>query len=973
MTASRPFKTRTLATTSALAILMAAVPQVASAQQPAQAPAASIDEIVVTGSRVVRDGYEAPTPVSVMSADELNALAANNIADAVNALPAFARSVTPRTSTANLSSGAAGVSQLNLRGIGTNRTLILLDGRRVINSALTADNSAPDINSFPQALVERVDVVTGGASAAYGSDALTGVVNFVIDRDFNGLKGEVQGGMTKYRDDKNYNISLAYGTPFAGDRAHFMVGGEVSHNDGISGLPRAWNDSNAAFMINPAWHPTTNPGVPQYIVGRNFGLVNATPGGLITAGPLKGIFFGPGGSVECCFQWGQFSSVQTNNIMLNGDWQYSRIDNGLDMSTRVDRYVTYARTEYDLTDTVKVYVDGQWGNAHAVNNSNPNRRLGNNTIRIDNAFLPASIRTQMQSLGITTFAMGSTHTDMKRFRSDNRRTIRVWSVGIDGTTEFAGNDWTWNAYYQSSMTGLSPRTRFNGHTANYLRALDSVILNGAPVCRVNADADPANDDARCRPYNPFGIGVNDQSSLDYVTGTSYRYESLRQKVAAFSVNGEPFDIWAGPVSLAFGVEHRSESVRGIVTAADAITSYFAGNYKATQGKYTVTEGFVETVIPLAKDQPWARELDINGAVRATSYSTSGYVTTWKAGSTWQIVDDLRFRGTLSRDIRAPNLGELFAGGQANSGNPLFDPFLNVNIPASFRITSGNPNLQPEKADTIGLGAVFTPTFIPGFAFSIDYYNIDIKGAVQAPQAQTIVDLCYTTRPDLCDRITRSAPIAPATTGLIFQVVTQPENLIGQQAEGIDLEASYRFAMADIVDGWDGNFSIRALATRVLTLSTQKTDGYVVDGVGAVGQFGGNDYITGLSAPKFRGTLAFSYDLEPFTARATIRYTGAGTYGNNYIECDTGCPASTTQRPTIRTADNHIASMTTLDLAFTYKPPIDGIETFLTVENALNAAPPVIGGSLGAVHYNGMSNKDYDILGRQYRAGVRFAF
>jgi outer membrane receptor protein involved in Fe transport len=970
---ARHIKSHTLATTSALAILLSAAPQIASAQQAAQEPS-SLDEIVVTGSRVVRDGYEAPTPVSVMSADELNALAANNIADAVNALPAFANSVTPRTSTANLSSGAAGVSQLNLRGIGTNRTLILLDGRRVINSALTADNSAPDINSFPQALVERVDVVTGGASAAYGSDALTGVVNFVIDRDFTGIKGEVQGGMTKYRDDKNYNASLAYGTPFAGGRGHFMIAGEIGHNDGISGLPRPWNDSNAAFMINPAWNPTTNPSVPQYIVGRNFGLVNATPGGLITAGPLKGIFFGPAGTIECCFQWGQFSAVQTNNIMLGGDWQYSRIDNGLDMSTRVDRYVTYLRTEYDLTDSIKLYVDGQWGNAHAVNNSNPNRRLGNNTIRIDNAFLPASIRTQMQALGLTSFAMGSTHLDMGRFRSDNRRTIRMGSIGVDGATEVAGREWTWNAYYQYSMTGLSPRTLRNGHTANYLRALDSVILNGAPVCRVNADADPTNDAPSCVPYNPFGIGVNDQKALNYVSGTSYRYESLRQKVAAFSVNGEPFDLWAGPVSLAFGVEHRSESVSGIVSAADAITSYFAGNYKATTGAYKVTEGFVETVVPLAKDQAWARSLDLNGAVRATSYSTSGYVTTWKVGSTWQVVDDLRFRTTLSRDIRAPNLGELFAGGQANSGNPLFDPFLNVNIPASFRITSGNPNLLPEKADTIGLGAVFTPTFLEGFAFSVDYYNIDIKGAVQAPQAQTIVDLCYSTRPDLCSRITRSAPIPPATTGLIFQVVTQPENLIGQQAEGMDFEASYRFPLSDLVESWDGNFTIRALATRVMTLNTQKTDGYVVDGVGAVGDFGGNDYITGLSAPTFRGTLSFAYDGDPITARATVRYIAAGDYGNNYVLCESGCPASTLQRPTLDTSDAFIPSMTTLDLSFTYKPPIDAnIQTFLTIENVLDAPPPVIGGSLGAVHYNGMANKDYDIHGRQYRAGIRFSF
>ncbi len=963
--------TACLSTVSALALCMT-VATGAQAQQAAQEPAAAVDEIVVTGSRVVRDGYEAPTPVSVMSADELNAMNTNNIADAVSALPAFSNTVTPRTSTANLSSGAAGVNQLNLRGVGTNRTLILLDGRRVINSSLTAANSAPDINSFPSSLVQRVDVVTGGASAAYGSDALTGVVNFVIDREFTGIKGEVQGGMTKYRDDKNYNASLTVGQPFANGRGHFLLAGELGHNDGIKGTPRPWAENNAAFMVNPAWHSVNNPSVPQYIVGRGFGLSAGTPGGVITASGagnvLRGIYFGPGGTVQCCFNFGTFSPVSTNNVTLGGDWQYSRIDDGLDMSTQVDRYVAYFRTSYDITDSVTAYADVQWANAHAVNSSNPNRRLGNNVIRRDNAFLPASVAAAMDANGLTQFNLGTTNADMPRFGSDNRRTLRTWSVGLDGAFSAFESDWTWNAYYQSSMTGLSPRTRNNGHTANYLRALDSVILNGAPVCRVNADANPTNNDANCVAYNPFGIGVNDSKVLGYVMGTSYRYESLRQKVMAFSVNGEPFEMWAGPVSLAFGAERRTESVDGFATAADLVTSYFAGNYKPTTGKYTVTEGFIETVVPLAKDETWARSLDINGAVRATDYSTSGYVTTWKIGSTWQVVDDLRFRTTISRDIRAPSLGELFAGGQANSGEPLFDPFLNINIPSSFRVTSGNPNLKPEKADTIGIGAVFTPTFFDGFAFSVDYYNIDIKGAVQAPLGQQVVNLCFQGNVELCNRIQRDA------SGNIFQVTTSPENLIGQQAKGLDFEASYRFALADFNEGLDGNIAIRALATRVLKLETLTTDGLVIDGVGAVGSFGGVSQFSGLNSPKLRGSLSVAYEGEPVSVRATVRYTGPGTYGRNFVECTTGCPVSTTSAPTILAADNRIDSMTTLDLAFTYRPFVEqNIETFMTIENVTNAAPPVIGGGLTSAHYNGMGNKDYDVLGRQYRAGVRFQF
>jgi outer membrane receptor protein involved in Fe transport len=962
----RHAKFLTLSTVSAVALASVAVSS-AQAQTAAPAPA-SIDEIVVTGSRIVRDGYEAPTPVSVLGAEELDSLNAVNIADAVNILPGFSGSVNPRSSNGNLSSGATGVSQLNLRGMGTNRTLILLDGQRYINSAITAGGSAPDINSFPNALIERVDVVTGGASAAYGSDALSGVVNFVLDRDFTGIKGEIQAGMTKYRDDKNYSGQLTYGSPFANGRGHVLVSVEHSHNDGVSGATgRPWAELPAAVIVNPAYGTTAgkSTSVPQYIVARNVGLSAGTPGGIITTSPLRGIYFGPAGTVQCCFDFGVNVG---NNLAQGGDWEYSRIENGIDIAGQVDRYVAYVRTSYDLTDNVTAFVDGQWANSHTVNTANPNRRLGNNVVHIDNAFIPDSVRAQALALGLTRFNMGTTNADMLRFRGDYRRTVRRVSGGFDGAFEAANTEWTWKGYVQHSQTGLSPRTYNNGWTPGYLRAIDSVIVNGAPVCRVNADANTANNDPACVPYNLFGIGVNDAKAISYVNGISYRYESLKQNVAAFDMNGEPFELWAGPVSLAFGIEHRTESVAGIATDRDERTEYFAGNYKASQGKFNVTEGFVETVIPLARDESWAQELDLNAAVRATSYSTSGYVTTWKAGLTWRPIDDLRFRVTRSRDIRAPSLGELFTAGQTGSGTPVFDPFLNSNNPATFTLTRGNPALQPEKADTTGIGVVMAPSFLPGFQASVDFYNIDVKGTVQSPSSQTVIDLCFQGNTALCSRIERDP-----NTGLIFLVVTQPENLIGQKANGIDFEASYRFQLADIVESWGGEIAIRAMGSRVLTLDTTDTTGITYDGVGVVGGWGGIPPFSGkLDAPKFRGNVSVAYNGDPITLRATVHHTAAGVYGNGFIECTTGCPVSTGAAPTF--GGNRIDSMTTIDLAGTYKPFEDrNIELFGTVENLTNAQPPIIGGSRGSTYWSGQGNADYDRLGRQYRVGMRFQF
>jgi len=960
---STRIKSRSLATTSALAIVAGtfAAPMAAAQTAPAAAP---VDEIVVTGSRIVRDGYQAPTPVSVLGSEELDSMNAVNIADAVNTLPAFTQSASPRSANGNLSSGATGVSQLNLRGMGTNRTLILLDGQRVINSALTSGNSAPDINQFPNALIERVDVVTGGASAAYGSDALSGVVNFVLDKDFTGVKGEVQGGMTKYRDDKNYSASLTFGTPFANGRGHVLFSGEHSHNDGISGTNgRPWSELPAGVIVNPDFIAGV-AGAPQHIIGREIGLINGMPGGLITAGPLKGIYFGPAGTISTL----QFGTAVQNNLMLGGDWQASRIENGIDLNGRLNRYVTYGRVSYDITDTVTAFIDGQWANSHATNVANPNRRLGNNTVRIDNAYMPQVIRDRMITAGVTTITMGSTHADMGRFIGDYRRTLRRISGGLDGAFDMAETEWSWNVYAQHSQTGLSPRTLQNGWTPGYLRAIDSVIFNGAPTCRVNADADPNNNDPACVPYNLFGIGVNDAKQIGYASGTSYRYESLKQNVAAFSMNGEPFSSWAGPVSLAAGIEHRTESVSGIASARDEATEYFAGNYKASTGKFSVTEGFLETLVPLARDEAWAQELDLNAAIRATDYSTSGYVTTWKVGATWTPMSDIRFRATRSRDIRAPNLGELFTAGQTGSGAVLTDPFRgNTQVPNSFSLTRGNAALQPEKADTTGVGVVVAPSWFDGFQASVDYYNINVKGSVQAPTSQQVIDLCFAGNTVLCNAIQRDA------AGLIFLVVTQPENLLGQKADGVDFEASYRFALADINDGWNGDIAIRAMGSRVLGLKTTDTDGTVYDGAGVVGGWGGIAPFSGkLTAPKFRGNISVSYNGEPITLRLTMRYTGAGVYGNGFVECRTGCPTSTARAPTI--ANNQIDSMTTFDLSGTYKPIEDQeVELFATVENLTNAQPPIIGGSRGSTHWSGQGNSDYDRIGRQYRVGMRFQF
>ena len=382
----------------------------ALAQNPDTATATETGEaIIVTGSRVTRDGFNAPTPVTVLSASELDSRADVNIADAINQLPQTANSVTQTSQPTAVSGGALGVNQISLRGLGPTRTLVLLDGKRIINSSITTALAAPNINNIPNGLISRVDIVTGGASAAYGSDALSGVVNFVLDRKFTGLKGELTGGTTTYGDNKGYLASLTGGMAFGPDnRGHLIVSGELAFNDGVDGNPRPWASQGGGIVVNPT--RTATNGEPFYLVRTQIGVNNATPGGVITSGPLRGTLFGANGAVSTY----NFGTVLANNAQLGGDWQISRLDNGYDLVAQNRRHVLYGRASYELAEAFNVYAEYQWARSYDTGTVNPFRRSANITIQRDNAFLPASVRAQMVTQNITSFGMGSSNADIGR-------------------------------------------------------------------------------------------------------------------------------------------------------------------------------------------------------------------------------------------------------------------------------------------------------------------------------------------------------------------------------------------------------------------------------------------------------------------------------------------------------------------------------------------------------------------------------
>lgn len=943
-------KAAALSSVSVFACLMVSYPAVAQTSA-AKVGATSLDEVVVTGSRVVRDGYEAPTPLTVLDEQVLRARGDINIADAINQLPQLSNSVTQTSQPTAVSGGALGVNQLSLRALGPTRTLVLLDGKRVINSSITTALAAPDINHIPNSLVSRVEVVTGGASAAYGSDALSGVVNFILDDKFTGLKGEIAGGATTFGDNAAYHASLTAGAAFGPDnRGHIVASGEVAFNDGVDGVHRPWNPAGGGIFTNPNY--TATNGQPFYLVGTRLGVNNATPGGVITGGPLRGVLFGPGGAPTTF----DFGLVSSNNAMQGGDWRVSRLDDGYDLVSQDKRSVLYGRASYEVSQALNVYAEYQYAKSRDTGTVNPFRRSGNLTIQADNAFIPAEVRAQLVARGLTSFVMGTTNGDIGRGQVENIRELNRWAVGGDGRFDAMGSTWRWDAYYQESRNVVDSALRNTVvDTGRYLRALDAVVspVTGGIVCRSTV----ANPTDGCVPYNVMGIGVNQPSVIAYVTGTNSRHDVMKQEVVAANLSGAPFSTWAGPVSLAVGVEHRRESVGGFASARDPVTN---GGYRPTIGAYEVTEGYAETVVPLAKDLAWAKSLEFNGAVRLTDYSTSGKVTTWKLGATYAPTDDIRFRATRSRDIRAPNIGELFAGGQAASGANIIDPFNGNRVQTGvIALRRGNPSLKPESADTWGVGVVVSPSFLPGLQASVDYYKIDIKGAVKIPNEQTVVNLCFAGVQSVC-------PFIERVNGAITVISTPPANVLSQDAEGIDAEFSYRMRLSDINDAWAGNLTLRAMGNYVISLKNADITG-VSQGAGVVGNFGGI-VSSGPSAPRFRSTVRLGYDHEAWDASLTWRYVSPNKLNRILTECAASCPAGNP----LTISDNRVSSHSLFDFAASYKLVRSSEAVlFVAVDNIFNKGPPFVPGQVDIAFFTGQYTIGYDRIGRTVRVGVRF--
>lgn len=951
----------------------ASVPPADAAATPgtvaADAPASPSGPIVVTGTRIA-SGFDAPTPVSVLGADRLAERGAGNIGDALNELPAFRSTQTPASTGLSAAAGYIGGRILDLRGLGSVRTLTLVDGKRFVPSTTQA---TVDTNMIPSILLQRAEVVTGGASAVYGSDAVSGVVNLLLDKKLTGYRFNAQAGISKYGDASTRQIGVAGGWALA-DNAHLILGGEYEANDGVEACRvREWcRDGFINWGRNPG-----QAGLPANNILGNVHPWSASYNGVTTppssayAGravpalrPIDGITFGRDGTPRRF----QFGSLVNSLYQVGGesDGPGENIYFDFPIVSPTERYNAMAHVTWEPTPALTLELSGNYGHSEGRHRAVAYRNTAL-TIRSDNAFLPRSadptldIPTILAASGLTSFTLGKGFDDIGPGQLQVRNTVirAVAQARYD-----LGGGWKADAYYQFGRNKFRSDLTGGTVTSRLLNAIDAVSVGGTPTCRINADASTANDDPACVPLNPFGYanGPTFAGAKAYVTANGYQTNITTEHVVAANVTGSLFDLPGGPLGVAVGGEYRNDAVKGDADALSRGNRFFTGGGSLISGRIAVTEGYGEIEAPILRNVSFFDELALNGAIRRTHYnrssdffpSSSLSVTTWKIGGTWAPIEALRFRATRSRDIRAPNVSELF-GPTTLAQGILTDP-ARGGVQTVAPITQGsNPNLQPEKANTFTVGAVIQPRggFLGRFRASVDYYRIEIKDAISTLGQQNIVTRCFQGDPLSCSLVTRDG------SGAITNIVDTQQNVNKLIARGVDIELSYRQPL-----GGEASLNTRVLASNVIDLIT-------VDAVGPTERAGQ----TGLRAGTPPGIPDWTIDglvtldlADRFSFSTHVRWINKGFYNAAFIGPDqagyviTGPNSSNT---------NSVPSKTYVDLVATFKVRQQGtqkFDVFFGVDNLFDTDPPRVPGANGSGN-----NVLFNPVGQSFKAGVRGTF
>jgi len=917
---------------------------------PPESGSTTVETVAVTGSRVISDAANSPTPLTVVSTAQLQATTPTNIPDGLNKLPVFQGSSQPRT--AGNGGSSAGINVLSLRNFGAQRTLVLFDSHRV---APANANGTVDVDTLPQMLMSRVDVVTGGASAVYGSDAITGVVNFILDKNFTGFKFNVNSGISNYGDGASYKAEFAAGTELFGGRGHFEGSAEYFHEDGVPQSARPYGNQ---FWLLTGNGTAANPRV-NTINGRN---ATASDGGIIhcTGCTVDGLQF-IGNGIVGPFLHGQ--KTGTGSVESGGDGAYAPFGTAI---TEFRNGTVFGRFSYNLNENTNFYIQGSGSEAFATGTWYPtNMVAGANTasiFRTDNPFLSPELQSALNPTNTPdkTFQLTKFINQFGRYGSPGTRNVNRYLTGATGLDGVVFGDFVWDLYYSHSESRQDVTNYRNPNNQRWYAAEDAVKdpATGNIVCYVSTTAYAANYPG-CVPMNPFGLTSVSQQSYDYISSdTRFIMTNIMDDVSA-SISGEIFDLPAGPIKAAVSAEMRWNDYTvnsnalptdhvdctGLRLCSTATPLWQQNTVASAAASNNVWEVSGELNVPLLKDVPLVQNLDANLAGRYTDYSTSGSVQTWKVGLDYHVNDDVRFRATTSIDIRAPTLNDLFSPVQSSVTS--FTDIHTGGYGILFISSQGNPLLQPEVARTYTAGIVLTPSWLSGVTASYDYYHIDIKngiGSLSAGNTQ-IQNLCEDSggTSQYCSLYTRPLPFSDhSPANYPTAIYSKNLNTAYQGIEGSDVEVNYHLSLADVSENWPGAMDFRLLVN--------------IQPVNESQQFTGAAY-TFNSSPKGHVTGFINYNL------------GDWAFGlqNRWIS---GYALAT--QPTIFYNPSRVNSQDYIDFNMQRRFMVDGgnYTAYFTVQNLFNALAPLVpngSGSPGLLYPSGSGG---DIMGRYFTIGLR---
>lgn len=974
-------------------------PQPSATEQPSDPlPEASEqgDAIVVTGSRIASPEATAASPLQIVSAQSIEQSGATNVQDLLLENPVFGTPGISRTNS-SFATQSAGVATVDLRNLGSDRTLVLVNGRRFV--AGVPGSSTVDLNVIPTQFLERVDILTGGASAVYGSDAVAGVVNFIYKQDFEGVELDAQAGISDRGDGSDRQINLLVGKNFADGRGNVMLFGGYSKQGTVLKKNRSTEAGPMDLDQTSLGGSITGRDEDLFTPRRPFFSGFAPQGRYYTDNNV--FTYGQDGALRNCVSTNGTAGCVNADGSVAGPDGFNRSDFRY-LAVPVERYIAAGRANFEFSPAFNLFVEGNYAKTKArtviepfpLSSDNINPATGGqiaieslvNGVLYRNPYVPNAIfddASDSDGDGLRDIFFDRRLADFGGRTSSATRDLYRIAGGLNG--KFANDKFNYEVYgiYGQTKEDQVGGGQFNG--PNFIQALAAIRdindLNGNGNVTEIICANAAARAAGCIPANPFGAGSL-APAASYLAVPTTLQSKVTQTVFGGNVSGELFSLFgADPIGVSVGAEYRRETSRN---EFDLLTQQGLNGNNAlpsTSGKFSVKEAYGEAIVPILSDRPFFNSLSLRGAIRVSDYSTVGTTYSYNYGGEWSPVEDIRFRVIKARSVRAPNVNELFSPPQQDFPSGLQDPCVgitatttggladncraapgvNTNITANGAFTlsqadiqgvtsfaGGNLGLQEEKGDSFTAGVVINPRSISALrnlVLTVDYFDIKIRDAIVSTPLQFILDQCYgQSNASFCDFIVRRPGVVGANSaGSLDEVNSGPSNSGGLRTSGIDTTIAFRFPAAG------GNVSLKGAYTHLFK-------GYSVPLPGSTrDQFAGE-----IGAAKDRFTANAGWENDELGFNLTGTYIGRSSLDDQF----------TGARPGTNPLYN-VGSQFYLDGQIRFKVA-EEFEFFGGADNILDNKPPFLA-DIGASAGIDTDSGTYDTLGRRFYAGARVKF